>query len=532
MGSATALSALPCTHAGVWKLVKHNIGISAMHMALMPNDMVVAFDRTDFGRSNITLPGGKCRHDPHDLALTTDCSAHSIEFDPATRNVRPLTILTDTWCSSGAFAPDGTLIQSGGANDGERSMRKFAPCNNCDWVEYANGLKVPRWYASNQILPNGKIIVVGGRAQFSYEFLPKVASSDERVYELPFLRNTLGRTAENNLYPFLHLSPDGHLFVFANDRAILLDYVNHRVVREFEPMPGGVSRSYPSTGTSALLPLLLGSEREHVQAEVLVCGGAPPDASVMARRGNFVPASNTCGRLRITDVSPKWVMEEMPMRRVMSDMIMLPTGDVLLINGAAKGCAGWDAGRDAVTSPVLYRTGLFGKAGRGFLKLTPSAIPRVYHSSAVLLSDGRVLVGGSNPNSGYSFTNVLFPTELSLETFSPPYLSPDKPRPIIKFINPGTNVAYKQRISIEFESKTKNDEIYITMVAPSFTTHSCSMNQRLLVLAVDRVHQVSSEGYIAEGSTPATENLAPPGYYLLFVVHGGVPSRGKWLHVK
>ncbi|XP_058104923.1 aldehyde oxidase GLOX1-like [Magnolia sinica] len=518
------------SNKGVWKVVKKNLGISAMHMALLPNDMIIAFDRTDFGPSNITLPHGKCRHDSHDQALTTDCYAHSIEFDPNNRNVRPLTVQTDTWCSSGALAPDGTLIQSGGFNDGDRSIRTFSPCKDCDWFEIQNGLTVRRWYASNQILPSGKIIVVGGRDQFNYEFIPKTSKSDQSVFKLPFLRETRGLSAENNLYPFLHLSPDGNLFIFANDRAILLDYINHKVVREFEPIPGGYSRNYPSAGSSVLLPVLLSDK--NVKAEVLICGGALPDSNYNANRGIFMPASNTCGRLKITDVSPKWEMEEMPMRRVMSDMIILPTGDVLIINGAEKGTSGWGVARDPVLTPVLYRTELSENVARGFETLNPSKIPRLYHSTAHLLPDGRVLVGGSNPNSGYSFTNVLYPTELSLETFSPPYLSPTIRRPKITFVKPGTNLTYKQRFSIEFESKKGDTNgIYVTMVAPSFTTHSNSMNQRLLVLAVDRIHQ-DSRSYAIDGLAPATPNLAPPGHYLLFVVHDGVPSRGKWVHIK
>ncbi|GAA0155925.1 hypothetical protein LIER_13538 [Lithospermum erythrorhizon] len=49
--------------------------------------------------------------------------------------------------------------------------------------------------------------------------------------------------------------------------------------------------------------------------------------------------------------------------------------------------------------------------------------PRLYHSTALLLIDGRVLVGGSNPHIGYNFSGVEFPTDLSLETFQPPYLA-------------------------------------------------------------------------------------------------------------
>jgi hypothetical protein len=66
---------------------------------------------------------GACRNDPNDLTLQHDCTAHSVLFDPATNTVRPLTILTDTWCSSGQFSPDGTLIQTGGDLDGFKVVR-------------------------------------------------------------------------------------------------------------------------------------------------------------------------------------------------------------------------------------------------------------------------------------------------------------------------------------------------------------------------------------------------------------------------
>lgn len=167
-------SSEPDSTKGKWKLLKSSIGVSAMHMALLPNDRIITFDRTDFGPSNITFPAQKC---PPNL----DCYAHSVEFYPAKRGVRPLTILSDTWCSSGSLLPDGVLIQSGGNNAGERVVRTFNPCDNCDWVENRNGLVSPRWYASNQLLPNGKVIVVGGRRQFTYEFIPKSPNSGKQL---------------------------------------------------------------------------------------------------------------------------------------------------------------------------------------------------------------------------------------------------------------------------------------------------------------------------------------------------------------
>ncbi|XP_022754240.1 aldehyde oxidase GLOX1-like [Durio zibethinus] len=525
------------SYQGKWKLLKRSIGVSAMHMALLPNERIVIFDRTDFGPSNITLPQGKCIKE----LQSSDCYAHSVEFNPATRVVRPLTILSDTWCSSGALSQDGTLVQSGGYRLGEKVVRFFKPCMDCDWEEDQNGLLSPRWYASNQVLPDGKIIVVGGRYQFTYEFIPKASSSDQRVYQLSFLKETrYSPLVPNNLYPFLHLSTDGNLFIFANDRGILLDYVNNKVIRSYPVMPGSVSHNYPSTGSSVLLPLKLFStdndnNTSTPDAEVLICGGTPPDSNEKANVGIFVPASKSCGRLIITAASPKWEMEEMPISRVMGDMIMLPTGDVLIINGAAKGTAGWGVARDPVLNPVLYHpdTPNSDKITR-FEVLTPSMIPRLYHSTAHLISDGRVLVGGSNPNMNYNFS-ALYPTELSLEAFYPPYLSPTKPRPSIIAVKPGLKLGYKQKVSLEFTLKgnVNQADIFVTMVAPSFTTHSIAMNQRLLVLAFnDGVKKTPSGNYLVEGYAPETAALAPPGYYQLFLVHDAIPSRGTWVHIK
>lgn len=519
------------SYEGEWKLLEKSIGISAMHMALLPSDRIIAFDRTNMGPSNITLSNGRCLN----ISKTIDCFAHSVEFDPAVGNIRPLTIFTDTWCSSGALSADGVLVQSGGYGDGDRVVRYFKPCADCDWAEDPSGLSTRRWYASNQVLPNGKIIVVGGKAEFSYEFIPKSSKSDQTLYQLPFLKETMyARMVPNNLYPFLHLSPDGNLFVFANDRAILLDYVNDKVLRSYPVLPGGFSRNYPSTGSSALLPLKL-SNGGTPDAEVVVCGGTLPNSNVKANAGVFLPAAKTCGRLVINAENSEWEMEEMPLNRVMGDMILLPTGDVLIINGAAKGTAGWEVATEPVLNPVLYRPNKprINDSVTRFEVLSASKIPRLYHSSAHLLSDGRVLVGGSNPHRNYNFT-TLYPTDLSLEAFSPPYLAAGKSRPSISWVKPGAELVYNQRVSLGFYSAEKGDleKTYVTMVAPSFTTHSFSMNQRLLVLALDRVSETSSGSFVVESNAPATAAVAPPGYYLLFVVHGGVPSNGTWVHIK
>lgn len=522
---------------GRWQLLQQSIGISAMHMQLLNDDRVIIFDRTDFGTSNLSLANGYCRRDPKDQAVQIDCTAHSAEYNSLTNTFRPLTVLTDTWCSSGATLPNGTLIQTGGFNDGERVVRTFKPsCNACDWKEHPNKLLDRRWYATNHILPDGRAIIIGGRRASNYEFYPKTTSSSSQLYKLPFLAQTHDPQEENNLYPFVFLHVDGNLFIFANNRAILFDYTKNVVIRTYPTIPGGEPRSYPSTGSAVLLPLKNLELGLDIEMEVLVCGGAPRGSYLKAlNMGQFLPALHTCARMKFSDPNPKWIIETMPMPRVMGDMLILPHGNILLINGAGSGTAGWELARDPILSPVLYHPD--NALGSRFKVQKSTRIPRLYHSSAILLRDGRVVVGGSNPHRTYNFTNVLYPTELSLEAFSPSYLHPNKNELRPNITNPlsGRMIQYGQILKVKFlVAKLVNlDAIKVTMLRPPFNTHSFSMSQRLLVLTnVQHVRTTGPGQFEVDVMLPGSANIAPPGYYMLYVVHQKVPSMGIWLQLK
>ncbi|KAE8803149.1 WSC domain-containing protein [Hordeum vulgare] len=541
---------------GRWDVLQRSIGVSAMHMQLLHNDRVIIFDRTDFGQSNLSLPDGRCRRNPRERVLPVDCTAHSAEYDVASNTFRPLSVFTDTWCSSGTVAPDGTLVQTGGWNDGYRNVRAMRACaggdddgGGCDWNETQDALAVNRWYATNQILPDGRAFIVGGRRQFNYEFFPKADASDASAIALPFLVQTRD-PEENNLYPFVHLNIDGNLFIFAKNRAVLLDYRENKIVRTYPELAGGDPRNYPSSGSSVLLPL----KPSPTEAEVLVCGGAPAGSYNSTKEKTFFPALVTCGRIKITDASPAWVIERMPSPRVMGDMILLPNGaEVAIINGAMDGSAGWEAANTPAYAPVMYRPDH--APGDRFEEQSSTDIPRLYHSSAILLRDGRLLVGGSNPHIYYNFSNVQYPTELSLEAFSPEYLdsSNDVLRPKITDPSPAgppVSVKYGDSMTLQFEvpaaapaRRRRGDGgggalglglVSVTMVAPSFTTHSFGMNQRLLLLDVagtTALHRAAG-AYEASVAMPATAVLAPPGYYMVFVVNGHIPSEGVWVHIE
>uniref|UniRef100_A0A453IGP7 Galactose oxidase-like Early set domain-containing protein n=1 Tax=Aegilops tauschii subsp. strangulata TaxID=200361 RepID=A0A453IGP7_AEGTS len=358
------------------------------------------------------------------------------------------------------------------------------------------------------------------RRQFNYEFFPKADASDASAIALPFLVQTRD-PEENNLYPFVH--PE---------------------------LAGGDPRNYPSSGSSVLLPL----KPSPTEAEVLICGGAPAGSYNSTKEKTFFPALVTCGRIKITDASPAWVIERMSSPRVMGDMILLPNGaEVVIINGAMDGTAGWEAANTPAYAPVVYRPDH--APGDRFEEQSATDIARLYHSSAILLRDGRVLVGGSNPHIYYNFSNEQYPTELSLEAFSPEYLdsSNDALRPKITHpspADPAVSVKYGDSMTLQFEVPAVAPRrrprgggdgdggslglVSVTMVAPSFTTHSFGMNQRLLFLDVagpTALHGAAG-AYEASVVMPATAVLAPPGYYMVFVVNGHIPSEGVWVHIE
>ncbi|KAE9586020.1 hypothetical protein Lal_00009870 [Lupinus albus] len=527
---------------GEWEVINTDSGVSAMQITLMPTNKIIVYDATVYRTSRLRYPEGvPCVPyiDPNSKQQLEDCFAHAMEYNIQTNQVRPLKVTVDPWCSSGGLAPDGTLISSGGWNDGSKSLRFIRDsCPNCDFTESIDALQEPRWYGTQQILANGEFIIIGGRRAFSYEFIPKEGQKSTKAYFFPFLYET-SDLDENNLYPFTHLMPDENVFVFTNNRSLLLNPNTNKIVRTFPVLTGG-SRNYPASGSSALLPIRLDDDNatslETIKVEVLICGGNSPDAFITAEGQKvYLPALQDCGRMVITDPKPVWDTETMPSRRTMGDALNLPDGQILLINGAQKGTAGWWDAEEPNFEPALYNPDK--PKGQRFTVLNPSPIARMYHSTSALLPSGKIWVAGSNTHNTYKDVDK-FPTETRVEAFYPPYLDPnlDQNRPQILQDSSDKNLRYKARFEIHFSipkgGQITRDDIKISIYAPPFTTHGFSMNQRLVVLNSGNVAQAIKGIYKVGSMAPRFPGVAPPGYYILFVVHRGVPSQGMWVNIQ
>jgi hypothetical protein len=137
----------------------------------------------------------------------------------------------------------------------------------------------------------------------------------------------------------------------------------------------------------------------------------------------------------------------------------------------------------------------------------------VYHSSALLLPDGRVATFGGNPDDGY---------ETRIEIFTPPYLQQGTARPTIDAAP--TEMTYGGTYSLRTTQAAALRSA--VLVRPMAVTHSNDPAQRL----VDLPFTTTANG--ASVTVTNSRNIAPPGWYMVFVVDGnGVPSVAKWIHL-
>jgi hypothetical protein len=138
------------------------------------------------------------------------------------------------------------------------------------------------------------------------------------------------------------------------------------------------------------------------------------------------------------------------------------------------------------------------------------AAPRAYHSTAVLLPDGRVLSAGQT--SGTQQTTA--------EIYSPPYLFAGT-RPTIatapQVVGYGTSFAIATP-----EAGTIDD---VELIRPGSVTHGVSFDQRSVDLRFSR-----GTGSL-DVEAPASGRVAPPGWYMVFILRNGVPSVARWIHI-
>lgn len=359
------------------------------------------------------------------------------------------------------------------------------------------------------VMANGSMLIVGGQEGSngppvpSLEILPKAGG----VLELDFLR----RTDPFNLYPFLVVLPSGGIFIQYYNEARIMNEATFAVDKVLPNVPASVNnpkggRTYPYEGTQVLLP----QKAPYTDPlEILICGGAIPNPNW---------GIDNCVSIAPDADNPKWTIERMPSRRVISCMATLPDGTYLILNGAQTGEAGFGLADDPNFNALLYDSSQ--PKNRRISIMANTTIARMYHSEAVLMDDGRVLVSGSDPQD-----EPQFPQEYRLEQFLPPYLLSGIAQPTITA--PPKDWAYGGTYQVTITSTTNpaaNGKF--SLLGSESSTHGNSMGARILFPAF------TCAGNTCTITAPPNVHICPPGWYRLFYLDGGkTPSFAKWVRI-
>lgn len=449
-------------------------------------------------------------------------STGAFEFDPsiggdifhAFRELQGLK--TDIFCAAGLTMPDraGRQINIGGwSADSLFGVRIYWPdgspgvegTNN--WQEDVNEVKLQRgrWYPTGMVMANGSMLIVGGEDGSNgppvpnMEILPTVGP----VYEADYLR----ATDPYNLYPYLVVLPSGGIFIGYYNEARILDEVSLDTVKVLPKIPGTVNdpsggRTYPLEGTQVLLPQYYPYTDP---LEVLICGGA-------GRQPAW--GIDNCVSIAPDAANPTWTLERMPSRRVMSCMATLPDGTFLILNGAELGAAGFGLGVNPNLNALLYDSRK--PKTKRISIMANTTIARMYHSEAVLLDDGRVLVSGSDPE------DPRYPQEYRVEVFLPPYLLSGAAQPT--FDLPQNDWIWEADYSFTVTSSS-GGELKVSLLGSESSTHGSSMGARILF------PQFSCSGNSCAVTAPKGPYIAPVGWYRMFVLDGPTPSHAKWVRI-
>jgi hypothetical protein len=385
------------------------------------------------------------------------------------------------FCSGHALLSDGRVLVAGGYGGGANTIgianaEIFDPTKQT-WTSVPN-MQYRRWYPTATTLSDGRVLVTAGWQTDAHS-----NAGISEIYD-PTSNAWTSLTNANNpfeTYPFLYLLPDGRILHIGGS-----EYATDTDVLDLNTTSWSVVDPTIVDGSSATM---------YLPNKFMKAGSATDSQGVG-------PSSNTSFVLDMTKASPAWVQTpSMAYPRSFMNLTMLPDGTVLGTGGETDKNGGTIAN-------AVYAAELWSPQTQTWTTMASMHTPREYHGTALLLPDGRVLESGM----GADFGNV--PDEKSAEFYSPPYLFKG-PRPTI------TQAPVQIQYNSSFFVATPDaaNIASVVLIRTGAVTHFFDENERFVPLAFSQ----TTGGLTV--TSPINSNLAPPGYYMLFIVNSsGVPS--------
>ena len=397
-------------------------------------------------------------------------------WDPATGQFTEVGSPVELFCSGHSLLPDGRVLVAGGhiaADRGIPDISIFSPADE-SWTA-STPMRRGRWYPTATTLANGSVVILAGRDETGAEV------AEPEVWSPSGVRELTGASLVLPYYPRTFLAPNGQIFYAGEHQTTR--YLNTSGTGKWTTVG---QRLYPNRSYGAAVM--------YEPGKILYAGGAR--------------STNTVEIIDLNAASPTWRWTgSMAFARRNLNATMLPTGEVLVTGGSSA--FAFNNITQAVRAAEIWdpATGVW-------TTVASNAIRRSYHSTTLLLPDGRVLHAGSGDAAD-------MPDERNAELYSPPYLSKG-PRPTIT--DAPSLVGYGTSFSVETPDAAGIAKV--SLIRLGSVTHAFDMNQRFQWLTFTR--QAGSLSVTA----PASGTRAPPGHYMVFLLdQNGVPSVGRIVKV-
>lgn len=461
--AGTATPPVPPSQAGQWSPVM-NWPLVALHMVEMRTGNVLLMD----GWEN---PNQTQVFNPNTQALTQANNGFGL----------------DVFCSGNITLADGRVLLTGGegsASLGSNAVTSFDPAS-LTWSRLPS-MQYARWYPTATELGDGRVLVISGNVTTnSWADTPEVYDPTANTW------TTLSKISTSQVhepeYPLSYLLPSGSVMTIAPSvgQSFLLD-------------PS--AQTWTQVGGATLFN---GSAAQYLPGKILYTGGGSPFNSTN-------PSTKNAQVIDLTSATPAWqAVAPMNYARYTHTLTVLPDGKVLAVGGSGNLS-------ESDTTQAVMPAEEWDPASNTWTTLSSMQIERMYHSTAVLLPDGRVLVAGSG-----HVENISGSGEYNAQFFSPPYLF-NGTRPTITSMPSSFN--YGDTISIQTPDAASITKV--SLVSLGADTHTLDMNQHFVPLAF-----TAGSGALTV-SSPTSANVAPPGYYMVFIVNGsGVPSVASIVHI-
>ncbi|HEX4959649.1 MAG TPA: galactose oxidase-like domain-containing protein [Thermoanaerobaculia bacterium] len=455
---------------GRWDTLPFNMPINPVHVALMHTGKVLVIAGSGNEPSNKNL--------------------QAAVWDPQSATIKTFKISWDMFCNGMVILPDGRPFVLGGTLKydkflGEPRTSAFDPLTETfvDMPPMSGG----RWYPTGTVLGDGSVLVYSGLNDKKSVINPTVQIFKGTAWE------PAGTTfAGVPLYPREHLLPNGKVFVSG---AAIDSQMYDPPTKTFTKSAKTILARPRNYGASVLLPLTVANG---FKPKVMILGGVNPTAT------------NTTELIDLSVPSPKWVAgPPMAKGRIQVNATLLPNGKVLISGGSVK---------DEKAATAVKEAQLYDPVSNKLSSASAMEFPRLYHSNTLLLPDATVVALGGNPQRG-SY-------QPQIEIYSPPYLfKPDgtpATRPAIATAPDSAHYGETFTVGTPDAADIKT----VVLIRPGAVTHSFDMDQRLVEAAF-----TASAGTLTV-TAPANGNLAPPGYYLLFLLNSqGVPSVARFIRL-